>query len=361
MLLINNETVEKVLDMKGCLEALETGYRDLSAQRASYRPRIDTFVPNDNPSLMFRWGTMEGASRSLETFAIRMKSDMLQWPDGKTVEKYCIEPGTYCGLILVFSTRNGEPLAIVNDGVIQHMRVGACAGLGAKFLARKDASRVGIIGSGGMARTYLSAFHEVRNIHKVKVYSPTKVNRESYAREMSARLGIEVVPKASLEEVVRGSSIVATCTDSIQVVVKDPAWIEQGTHLTCVRPNEWAPEVLESCDVVIKLGRGTITNLDEGMQRIAGYASYVAGAETDLQRIQKPTVDLFEGNHPFLTDVMSGKIQGRADKKQKTFFLNDGTQGLQFASVAGYVFHKAKELGLGQEIPTRWFTQNIRD
>ena len=361
MLLINNETVEKILDMKGCLEALETGYRDLIEQRASYRPRIDTFVPTDKPDVMYRWGTMEGVSRSFETFAIRMKSDMLHWPEGKTVEKFCIEPGTYCGLILVFSTRNAEPLAIVNDGVIQHMRVGGCAGLGAKYLARGDASVVGMIGSGGMARTYLAAFHEVRNIQQVKVFSPTKTNRESYAREMSARLGIQVSAKNSLEEAVRGSSIVATCTDSMQVVIKDPSWIEQGTYLTCVRPNEWAPEVLEACDVVIKLGRGTITNLDEGMQRIAGYAAYVAGANTEMQQIQKPSVDLFEKRRPLLTEVMSGKVKGRTDEKQKAFFLNDGTQGLQFASVAGYVFHKAKELGLGQEIPTNWFTQNIRD
>ena len=44
-----------------------------------------------------------------------------------------------------------------------------------------------------------------------------------------------------------------------------------------------------------------------------------------------------------------------------TFFLNDGTQGLQFASVAGYVVRKAQELGVGREIPREWFTQNIRD
>lgn len=361
MLLINNETVDKVLDMKGCLEALETGYLDLIKQRASYRPRIDVFVPNDKRGSMFRWGTMEGVSRSFETFAIRMKSDMLDWPDGKTVEKYCIEPGTYCGLILVFSTRNGEPLAIINDGVIQHMRVGACAGLGAKYLAREDASVVGMIGSGGMARTYLAAFHEVRNLEEVKVYSPTKTNRDSYAKEMSARLGIKVVPKENLEEVVRGSSIVATCTDSIQVVVKNPAWIEPGAYLTCVRPNEWAPEILKKCDVVLKLGRGTVTKLDEGMQRIAGYAAYVAGTKAEMKKIREPKVDLFKRRYPLLTDAMSGKAKGRTSQKQKVFFLNDGTQGLQFASVAGYVVRKAKELGLGQEIPTGWFTQNIRD
>ena len=138
MLLINNQIVEQILDMKGCIEALDTGYRDLVNERANYRGRYDFFVPNDDPKLMYRWGTMEGASRSFETFAIRMKSDMLEWPDGKTVEKYCVEPGTFCGFVMVFSTRNGEPLAIINDGIIQHMRVGACAGLGVKYLSRED-------------------------------------------------------------------------------------------------------------------------------------------------------------------------------------------------------------------------------
>ena len=124
MLLINNEVVAQILNIKGCMEALETGYRDLIDERAAYRGRYDFFVPNDEPKLMYRWGTMEGASRSFETFAIRMKSDMLEWPEGKTVEKYCIQPGTFCGVVMVFSTRNGEPLAIINDGIIQHMRVG---------------------------------------------------------------------------------------------------------------------------------------------------------------------------------------------------------------------------------------------
>src|SRR5574341_2338607 len=230
VLLINNETVAQILDMKGCLEALETGYRDLIDERAVYRGRYDLFVPNDDPNLMYRWGTMEGASRSFESFAIRMKSDMLEWPEGKTVEKYCIEPGTFCGVVMVFSTRNGEPLAIINDGIIQHMRVGGCAGLGVKYLSRDDSSVVGIFGSGGMARTYLLAFNEARKIRAVKVFSPTKKNREAYATEMSQKLGIKVTPVDRTEDAVRGSDIVATCTDSIQVVVDDPALIEPGMH-----------------------------------------------------------------------------------------------------------------------------------
>ena len=360
MLLINNQTVEKILDIKGCMEALEVGYRDLINERAVYRGRYDLFVPNDDPKLMYRWGTMEGASRSFETFAIRMKSDMLEWPDGKTVEKYCVEPGTFCGVVMVFSTRNGEPLAIINDGIIQHMRVGGCAGLGAKYLSREDSGIVGIFGSGGMARTYLLAFNEVRKIREVRVFSPTKANRDAYADEMGQKLGIKIVPVGRPEDVTRGSDIVATCTDSIQVIVNDPALVEPGMHLTCVKSNEWNPEIVKKADLVIKMGRPTL-NLDVGQLRIGGEAAVVAGNAQEIKRIANPKVDIFSQDFPLLTDVMSGKLQGRTDRNQVTFFANSGTQGLQFASTAGYVVREAKRRGLGQPIPTDWFLQDIRD
>jgi len=360
MLLINNQTVEQILDIKGCMAALETGYRDLIHERANYRGRYDFFVPNDDPKLMYRWGTMEGASRSFETFAIRMKSDMLEWPEGKTVEKYCVEPGTFCGIVMVFSTRNGEPLAIINDGIIQHMRVGGCAGLGAKYLSREDSGVIGIFGSGGMARTYLLAFNEVRKITKVKVYSPTKKNREDYANEMGARLGIDIVPVERPVEVLRGSDIVATCTDSIQVIVDDPALIEPGMHLTCVKSNEWAPEIVKKADLVIKMGRATM-HLDVGQMRIGGEAAVVAGSAEEIKRIANPKIDIFSADFPLLTDIISGQLQGRTERSQVTFFANSGTQGLQFASTAGYVVREAKRRGLGQEIPTSWFLQDIRD
>jgi len=360
MLLINNQIVEKILDIRGCMEALETGYRDLINERAVYRGRYDLFVPNDDPKLMYRWGTMEGASRTFETFAIRMKSDMLEWPEGKTVEQYCVETGTFCGFVMVFSTRNGEPLAIINDGILQHMRVGGCAGLGAKYLARQESSVVGIFGSGGMARTYLLAFNAVRKLREVKVFSPTRKNREAYAAEMSEKLGIKVRPVDSTEDAARGSDIVATCTDSIQVVVDDPVLIEPGMHLTCVKSNEWNPEIVKRSDLVAKMGRAT-KNLDEGQIRIGGEAAVVAGNAEEITRIANPKVDIFSRDFPLLTDIMSGKLKGRTDKNQVTFFANSGTQGLQFASTAGYVVREAKRRGLGQQIPTDWFLQDIRD
>ena len=261
---------------------------------------------------------------------------------------------------MVFSTRNGEPLAIINDGIIQHMRVGGCAGLGAKYLSREDSSVIGLFGSGGMARTYLLAFNEARKIREVKVFSPTKKNREAYASEMSQKLGVKITPVEQPDDAVHGCDIVATCTDSIQVIVNDPALVEPGMHLTCVKANEWNPEIVKKADLVIKMGRPTL-NLDVGQMRIGGEAAVVAGNTEEIKRIANPKVDIFSQDFPLLTDIMSGKIKARTDKNQVTFFANSGTQGLQFASTAGYVVREAKRRGLGQEIPTSWFLQNIRD
>ncbi|HYJ17497.1 MAG TPA: ornithine cyclodeaminase family protein, partial [Candidatus Limnocylindria bacterium] len=194
MIFLTNEQIEQVLDMKTCIDAMEDAYRELNELKAGYRPRIDFYVPNEPH--YYRWGTMEGASRKLGVFAIRMKSDMLAWEnqDGFMVEdKYCMERGTYCGLIFLTSTRNGEPLAIMNDGYLQHMRVGACAGLGTKYLARKDAKVMAMIGSGGMARSYTEAIKHVRPLEVVRVFSPTKKNREAFAAEMTEKLDIEVI------------------------------------------------------------------------------------------------------------------------------------------------------------------------
>ncbi|MEK7214812.1 MAG: ornithine cyclodeaminase family protein, partial [Chloroflexota bacterium] len=94
---------------------------------------------------------------------LRFKSDVAYWPgDRTTEEKYCVAPGTFLGLIMLFSTANGEPLALMQDGYIQHMRMATSATLGVKHLARPDAASIGVLGSGGMARTFIPAICTVR-------------------------------------------------------------------------------------------------------------------------------------------------------------------------------------------------------
>ena len=60
-------------------------------------------------------------------------------------------------------------------------------------------------------------------------------------------------------------------------------------------------------------------------------------------------------------DIETGRSPGRTSQDQVTLFINTGTQGLQFASVAGRVVQLARERGIGQAMPREWFLQDIRD
>ncbi len=365
MIFLTNEHIQQVLDMPTCLNAMEEAYRELNEQRAGYRPRIDFYVPQEPH--YYRWGTMEGASRKLGVFAIRMKSDMLAWEnqDGFMVEdKYCIERGTYCGLIFLLSTRNGEPLALMNDGYLQHMRVGACAGIGTKYLARQNSRVLAMIGSGGMARTYALAIKEVRPIEVMRVFSPTKKNREAYAAEMTEKLDIEVIAVDSPEKAVNGADIVSLTTDSLVAVIKG-AWLEPGMHVNNVRNNEAGVDVLKRADVVARLGTSTLF-ADRSLSGVVtgsdGMFGYIAGTEEEKNKIpSSPHHEIDNPNIGTVPDIMAGRWVGRANDQQITFLNNQGTQGLQFAAVGGTAYNLAKAKGLGHPLPLEWFTQNIRD
>jgi ornithine cyclodeaminase/alanine dehydrogenase-like protein (mu-crystallin family) len=251
---------------------------------------------------------------------------------------------------------------MMNDGYLQHMRVGACAGLGAEALARPNAQVAGIIGSGGMARTYLESFTHVRKLKQVKVYSPNKAHRQTFAEEMTDKLGLEIVPVDSPEQAVRGSDIVATATDSIAPTF-DAAWVEPGAHVTCVTRRELGKGILDRADVLVQLGIHSVPTACglPGMEwPSAAVAAYVTGRPEERARIPMSVAGTTE-QWTNLVDIDTGKAVGRTNDDEVTLFINTGTQGLQFAAVAGRVCQLAKERGLGQSMPMDWFLQDIRD
>src|SRR6266702_4684497 len=150
VLLIDNECVARLLTMRACIDVQERAFAGLLTGASIGRPRIDTYVPTAREDGYYRFGSVDGASDGV--LAVRLKSDVMVWPCGSgndssaahSEQKYCIEPGTYCGLVVLFSTDNGAPLAILNDGHLQHMRVGGAAGLGTRLLARADAHTIGM-------------------------------------------------------------------------------------------------------------------------------------------------------------------------------------------------------------------------
>jgi alanine dehydrogenase len=353
--------------MRECIAAQEAAFAALAGGGALTRPRIDIYAPCDREDGYFRWGSTEGVSDGV--LAVRLKSDVVAWPvaaDGsKTEQKYCVEPGTYCGLVLLFSTANGEPLAILNDGHLQHMRVGGAAGLGTRLLARENASVVGMIGSGGMARTFLQGIAEVRRISLVRVYSRSAANRERYAAEMSAELGIEIVPVDAPQDAVRGADIVATCTDSMGPVLESE-WLEPGMHVVTLGPREISPPVAERFDIRIRQGDDNYAPGEGGGYRkdVAGRGgAYVVGTAEEQRRLPEvqTAVRLRIDDWPTYSDLITGRAPGRTRDDQITCYRTIGNWGVQFSSVGALVLRRVREAGLGRELPTEWFLQDIRN
>jgi ornithine cyclodeaminase/alanine dehydrogenase-like protein (mu-crystallin family) len=367
VLLISNDDVKKLLDMRSTLDALDGAFHELAKGDAAGMGRIDLYVPSQGEvAPWYRWAVMTGGSRKDGYVCARMLSDMVSWPRefGAVREnKFARAPGTWCGLLFLFSTRDATPVAMLNDGYLQHMRVGGGAGLGVKYLSREDSHVVGMIGSGGMARTYLDAFCCVRKITKVQVYSPNAANLRAYARDVEAKHGIEVTIAESARKAAEGADIVSICTSANQPVFMND-WLEPGQHVTNLTSADIESSLLRKADVTFRAGEGTPRleqTSDDRFYARAGFLAYAAG--TADERAQIPHLDLPKTvlRLPALTDLISGAAKGRTNPRQTSFFLNVGAIGVQFESVAALVYQRAREQKLGHEIPTEWFLQDERD
>jgi ornithine cyclodeaminase/alanine dehydrogenase-like protein (mu-crystallin family) len=215
-----------------------------------------------------------------------------------------------------------------------------------------------------MARTYAEAIKQVRPIEVLRVFSPTKTNRDAFAAEMTEKLDIEVIPVDSPEKALHGADIVSLTTDSLVPVIK-AGWLEPGMHVNNVRNNEAGPDVLARADVRARLGTSTLyadRNSPEVVTGSDGMFGFIAGSPGEKKKIPaSPHHEIDNPDIGTVPEIMAGRWVGRANEQQITFLNNQGTQGLQFAAVGGTAYNLAKAKGLGHPLPLEWFTQNIRD
>ncbi|MEY4880490.1 MAG: hypothetical protein RJB62_1959 [Pseudomonadota bacterium] len=354
-LLINNDVTARVLKMPDAVAAMERVLKQYAEGYAVFQPRTDIWSPTATSGDYYRWGSLLGAMRDPPTLALRFKSDVLRWTEYEgavTEEWHNMKPGTYCGFIILIDMRNGEIIGLMNDGVLHHVRVGATAGVGAKYLSRPDASVLGVVGSGGMAETYAEAICAVRPIEEIRVFSPTAKNREAFAERMTAKLGIPVLVKENNHEVARDSDIVALCTDSRTPVYTLDMLAAQkpGAFFIRCRLDEIDEPVLQKVDKIFGNGKEP-------------YNEYVIG--TTEERARRPNNKEYRRRYqrmdnPVLAEVIAGRVPGRTSATETIYFDNNSA-GLQFAAVGRLVYEKAKEAGLGMHIPMEWFQQDIRN
>jgi alanine dehydrogenase len=352
-LILSNNDVEKLLTIEECMSTLEQSYTDLAEGRGLNRRRSDCLVPTGDGDQHYSLKSMDGVIPSLGVASVRINSDiveMRQFGEDMRRVKVPAADGRYVGLVYLFSTLNGEPLAIFPDGVIQRFRVGATSGLGIKYLARKDASTVGLIGAGGQATTQLLAACAQRRITSVRCFSPSRERREHFARTMQQRLGIEVRAVDSAEAAVRDVDI-ALCATSSEGPVFFDTWLRPGQHVGAIRKPEIEDGALKAADRVVIHTRDT--------SPITEISVDLAGKDHMRTRKEDVPSSVDFKALPTLAEVIAGRAMARQADSEITCFVNNLGMGYQFAAAGAIVYRKAKEQGIGHALPTDWFTEDI--
>src|SRR5438046_7002076 len=91
---------------------------------------------------------------------------------------------------------------------------------------------------------------EARGIKKINVFSPTKANREKFAKETSERVGVEIVPVDSYQEAVKAVDIVITSTNSRTPFLGKWA-LAEGIHISAMQRDEFDDEALLTCKTLV--------------------------------------------------------------------------------------------------------------
>jgi ornithine cyclodeaminase/alanine dehydrogenase-like protein (mu-crystallin family) len=349
-LILNNGEIQMALNLKECLDVMEESYRELASSRAVNRPTSQTYLPHALPVSTYSFKSVDGGVGKFGVMALRLTSDIVQEQQlhgSVRLEKVPLAEGMFVGLVQLFSTDTGELLAIMPDGFIQQTRVGVTSALGMKAMARKNSQVLGLIGSGGQAQAHYRFMTTVMAIKKVKVFSPNLEHRKALVTQMETETGVEGEPVGSAEEAVKGVDVICSATNSSRPVLQVD-WLEPGIHYNSIREFETDMAIFNKCDVAAI------------HTRFGGIQHYQPpGIEDDMPGVRREKPRDWN-RYPEISDLISGKAPSRSNDKQITYFFNNVGTGVQFAAMGYCAYKGAKEKGLGKEIPSEWFLQDIK-
>ena len=312
---LDENDVKSLLSMPLALEAVEDAHRAHALGRAVDVPRQRTRLPGS----------------------------MLHILQGALPERGVIGYKAYttsrAGMrfqVHLFDAQDGRPLAVIAADYLGMVRTGAAGGIAAKWLAREDASVLGVIGAGWQARSQIEAVCAVRPIRLVKVYARRREKLEAFCGEMAARLSCEVRPVGSAAEAAAGSDIVTTITTSATPVLEGD-WLDPGVHVNAAGSNALIRRELDEAAV----RKADLVCVDSRAVAIRECGDL-------LPLIEKGRIH--EGQLVEIGEVVAGLRPGRTDAGQVTLFESHG-MAIQDLAVGQRLFAMATERGVGTRLP----------
>ncbi len=315
-LFLDEECVAQLIGMDDALEAVEEVFREVGRGSVTNVPRVRAPLGE---------GTLRITAAVLNYrgyYGIKVSSTTIfESSAGRVFSLYRAATGELCAIVQVFT--------------MGALRTGAASGVATKFMARPDAARLGIVGTGRQARTQVQAICKIRPIKEIRAYSRSAEGRERFCADMAA-LGIAAAPAASAEEAVRDCDVVVSATSATAPVILGD-WLAPGAHLNAIGANYEYRRELDS-DVV---ARAEVIATDDCEQ-----VKYEA---SDLFMPVKDGIigwDRVVG----LGDIVAGNIPGRRSDSGVTMFKSLGV-ALEDVALAARAYEKAVQRGVGVTLP----------
>lgn len=352
ILILRPEEIDGLITMKEAVRAVEEGFRQWARHPDFSQVRHRTHMPS-NVRVSVHQGGLPGAGvTGLMTHCEWTKNPTTT--EGGSIEFFPVRGRP---VQVLYDAENGDlrcliigeprPKELRLSGV-SALRTAANSAVGTDLFARKEAESVGILGSQNQAKYHLVALKEIRKIKLVKVYSPNPQHRNEFADEMGALLNLEIRPVKSAEETVRGMDVVIAATSS-NVPVLDGRWLGPGAHLTSIvvsniglKRGGFVPKMRQELD-------------DESMRR-----AHVIGVNSrETIRVDQPGDFVERLDKGIISwdkivevgEVLNGIKPGRTASDQITLFKNTGGVGISDVAIGALLYRKARERGLGLELP----------
>ncbi|PZC47498.1 MAG: alanine dehydrogenase [Chloroflexi bacterium] len=351
VLMLTNKDIDSLIDIGDTIEALEGAFGELGRGEATSRPRTLSYSPL-GPDDYYLFSCMDSSLPGQGVHMIRMTSDHVLQTSHEGIprrDKLGKAPGgKFCGLILMFSLETLEPLAIFQDALLNRLMVGATTALGTKYMARAGSTKMGLLGSGWLAHTQVTAHCAILPIETIKVYSPHKENREALCSNLQGQVDAKLIPVDTREEAMEDYDILATATNSYDPVF-DGNLLKPGHHVAMAGAKS-------ECDVAT-YERSAVVGAQATDLATFWHPPESAPLEKGWGQIWQP-----EWNHKLRTlgKMVAGIEKGRDSEEDITFFGGGPSHGLGIQYAAGVTaYRRAKEQGIGYEIPTELFLEDF--
>ncbi len=319
MLVLSDERVAELLDMREVIDSVERSMAALSSGKAHMPQR--THIHTDVGDIL----TMNALVEELGVHATKIV----------TVYPGNPEKGlpTVNAVIVALDSSTGTPLALMEAGTLTAVRTGAASAVATKYLARRDAGTLAMIGCGFQARYQAYAISVVRSLEKIKVYCRRRWRAEEYAREVGGRTGIDVEVTGSPQEALRGADIIVTATTSRTPVIKRE-WIGEGAHINAI--GSYRPDSRELDTETILDGKVVVDSREAALSEAGDIIIPIREGRYSPERI-----------HAELGEVILGEKPGRTREDEITIFKSVGlaVQDVAAAYVALRRLGAVKPLG----------------